>query len=114
MLKDGVITPSKSPHAAEVVLVNKWMGDWRVSIDFQRINAKTVPDQFPLPRIADLLRSVRDSSCFVSLDLRAGYWQVPMAESSKAATAFRTSRGLMEFNVMPFGLVNAPGTFQRL
>jgi len=114
MLDSGVVEHSQSPYASEVVLVKKKTGDWRVCIDFRQINAKTVPDKFPLPRMHDLLRTVRGATHFVSLDLRAGYWQIPVRQSARKYTAFRTSRGLLEFLVMPFGLTNAPAVFQRL
>ena len=114
MLSSGVVEHSVSPYASEVVLVKKKTGDWRICIDFRMINAKTIVDKFPLPRVQDLLRAVRDATHFVSLDLRAGYWQIPVSEGSKKFTAFRSSRGLLQFLVMPFGLVNAPAVFQRL
>ena len=114
MLEDGVVEHSNSPFASEVVLVKKKTGDWRVCIDFRSINAKTVVDKFPLPRVHDLLRAVRDAKFFVSLDLRAGYWQIPVAPGARKFTAFRSTRGLLHFLVMPFGLVNAPAIFQRL
>lgn len=114
MLKSKAIRPSQSPHAQEVVLVKKKTGDWRFCIDFRKLNDVTVPDEHPLPRIQDLVRSIRDSHYFVALDLRAGYWQILMDEESIPYTAFRTHRGLFEFIVMPFGLRNAPATFSRL
>ncbi|KAH0472939.1 MAG: uncharacterized protein KVP18_005262, partial [Porospora cf. gigantea A] len=114
MLDAGVIEPSNSPHASEVVLVRKKDGGWRVCIDFRQVNDLTVPDQYPLPRIADLIREVRQSRFFVALDLRAGYWQVKMEADSIPYTAFRCTGGLYQFTVMPFGLRNAPATFQRM
>lgn len=114
MLKAGVIRISNSPHAQEVVLVMKKTGDWRFCIDFRRLNDFTVSDEFPLPRISDLVRGIKDSKFFVALDLRSGYWQVLMDPDSIQYTAFRTRSGLYEFTVMPFGLKTAPATFSRL
>jgi RNase H-like domain found in reverse transcriptase/Reverse transcriptase (RNA-dependent DNA polymerase)/Integrase zinc binding domain/Integrase core domain len=114
MLKDEVIRPSISPYASEVVLVKKSSGSWRVCIDYRRLNAVTIRDRYPLPRIPDLLCRVQNSKFFIALDLRAGYWQIPMHPDSIKYTAFRCFRGLFEFVVMPFGLTNAPATFQRL
>lgn len=113
MINDGVIRPSNSQYASEIVLVKKKTGDWRVCIDYRAVNKHTIRDNYPMPRIPDLLRSVQDSSFMVALDLRSGYWQIPMESNSKRLTAFRCPQGLFEFNVMPFGLKNAPATFQR-
>lgn len=113
MLKNNVIRPSMSPYSSEVVMVKKKTGEYRMCIDYRQLNKYTIPDRYPLPRIADLLRSVKDAKYFVALDLRSGYWQIPMDEGSIMYTAFRTPQGLYEFTVMPFGLTNAPSTFQR-
>jgi RNase H-like domain found in reverse transcriptase/Reverse transcriptase (RNA-dependent DNA polymerase)/Integrase zinc binding domain/Integrase core domain len=113
MLEDGVIRHSNSPYASEVVMVRKPNGNWRVCIDYRLVNDHTIPDNYPFPRISDLLRAIKDATFLVAIDLRSGYWQIPMAEESKPITAFRTSKGLYEFEVMPFGLSNAPATFQR-
>ena len=114
MLEQGVIRPSHSPHAQEVVLVRKKTGGWRFCVDYRRLNDVTVPDEHPLPRIQDLIRSVRDSKFFVTLDLRSGYWQILMDNDSIPFTAFRTRSALYEFLVMAFGLCNAPASFSRL
>eukprot|EP00914_Ancora_sagittata_P016359 GHVO01032576.1.p1 GENE.GHVO01032576.1~~GHVO01032576.1.p1 ORF type:complete len:195 (-),score=13.42 GHVO01032576.1:652-1236(-) len=113
MIADQVIQPSQSQYSSEIVMVRKKTKEWRVCIDYRPINKKTIKDNFPLPRISELIKSIKNSKYFVALDLRAGYWQIPMAEDSKKYTAFRCSKGLFEFNVMPFGLTNAPATFQR-
>lgn len=113
MLEDGVIRASDSPYASEIVMVLKKTGDWRFCIDLRAINKATIPDKYPLPRINDLVHAVKDSKYFTALDLRAGYWQIPMSQESIKYTAFRCFLGLFEFLVMPFGLTNAPATFQR-
>lgn len=119
MLREGIIQASRSPHASEIVLAKKKDADgtftgWRMCIDFRKINDHTLKDAYPLPRINDLLRSVKSSRYFVTVDLKAGYLQIPLEEGSRKYTAFRCFLGLFEFLVMPFGLTNAPATFQRM
>ena len=114
MLETDVIRPSSSPWAAPVTLVPKKDGSTRFCVDYRRINEVTIKDQFPLPHIQDIFDQVGGSLIFSSLDLKAGYWQVPLHPADRAKTAFRCHRGHYEFNVMPFGLCNAPAVFSRI
>ena len=115
MLDAGVIWPSNSPWCNAVVLVRK--KDWSLHfcIDFRKLNSLTVKDSHPLPCICKTLESLTGAAHFSTFDMNSGFWQVPMAEESKQYTAFTLgSMGLYECESMPFGLCNAPPTFQRL
>jgi len=114
LLKNGLIRPSSSPWASPVVLVDKKDGSKRFCVDYRRLNAVTVPDRYPLPRIDDLLQQLGGARYFTTLDLASGYWQVPVAPEDIPKTAFRTSFGHYEWLVMPFGVCGGPPTFQRL
>lgn len=112
--KLGVIEPSNSPWAAPVILVKKKNGEYRMVIDYRKLNAVTKKDAYPLPRIDDLLDTLGKAKVFSALDMRAGFHQVPMEEDSKELTAFTTKYGTYHYNTLPMGLVNSPATFQRL
>ncbi|XP_034071053.1 uncharacterized protein LOC117545404 [Gymnodraco acuticeps] len=97
-----------------VVMVPKKTGGWRLCSDYRPVNGVTKKDSYPLPRIDESLDLVAGSSWFSSLDLRSGYYQVPLAPEARPKTAFCTGRGLWQFKVLSFGLCNAPATFVRL
>ena len=114
MEKKGVVRPSFSPWSSPVVLVTKKNGEVRFCVDYRRLNEVTVKDSYPLPRIEDTLGALGGCCWFSTLDLASGFWQIPVREEDRCKTAFATRNGLYEFNMMPFGLCNAPATFERL
>eukprot|EP00731_Ephydatia_muelleri_P004957 Em0002g1133a len=114
MLKREIVQPSSSPWASPVVIATKKDGSLRFCVDYRKLNSITRKDAYPLPRIDDSLDALNGSKWFSTLDLICGYWQVEMDENDRQKTAFCTQEGLFEFKVMPFGLCNAPATFQRL
>ena len=114
-LKQGIIRPSKSPYASQVVIVRKKSGEIRLCVDFRKLNAISIRDSFPLPRIEEALQAVQAVVWFTSFDLAQGYLQMAMEEADIPKTAFRAgSSGLFEFARMPFGLTNAGASFCRL
>ena len=114
-LKQGIIRPSKSPYASQVVIVRKKSGEIRLCVDFRKLNAISIRDSFPLPRIEEALQAVQAAVWFTSFDLAQGYLQMAMEEADIPKTAFRAgSSGLFEFTRMPFGLTNAGASFCRL
>lgn len=113
LLDKEIIRPSKSNYASPVVLVYKKNGEKRLCVDFRAINKITLKDKYPLPLIDTQMDALSDNNYFTTLDLRNGFYHVPVSEESKKYTAFVTHNGLYEFNFTPFGLTNSPATFQR-
>ncbi|XP_073841503.1 uncharacterized protein [Musca autumnalis] len=114
LLANGFIEPSCSPFSSPITLAQKKNGTWRLCMDFRHLNSRSEPDAYPLPRIQSILDRLRDARFVSSIDLKDGYWQIPLDESSKKYTAFTVAgRGLFQWRVMPFGLHSAPATFQR-
>lgn len=115
LTEKGFIRPSVSPYGAPVLFVpKKEPGKYRMCIDYRLLNAQTVKNVYPLPRIDDLLDQLHGSKIWSKIDLAQGYYQVRIKEGDIPKTAFRTRYGLFEFTVLSMGLCNAPATFMRL
>ena len=115
MYEQGIISPSRSPWSSPAVLVRKKDGTLRFCVDYRKLNAVTLKDAHPLPRIDDTLEALQGCQYFSTLDLQKGYYQVPVRREDRPKTAFSTSFGeLWEFNVLPMGVCNGPATFARM
>ena len=114
LLEEGLIEPSDSPWSSPVVLTTKKDGTPRLCVDLRRVNNVTRKDAYPLPNIQECLDSLSGAKWFCSLDLACGFWQVEVDERDQDKTAFVTKKGLFQWKVVPFGLCNAPATFERL
>jgi hypothetical protein len=111
-LEKGWIEPSTSPWGAPILFVPKKGGGLRMCVDYRALNKATVKNKYPLPNIDDLLDCLQGAKYFSNLDFADGYHQIQIEEGDREKTAFRTHLGHFQYKVMPFGLCNAPATFQ--
>ncbi|GBO03604.1 Retrovirus-related Pol polyprotein from transposon 297 [Araneus ventricosus] len=114
MVDNGIIQESSGPWASPIALVKKKDGSARFCVDYKKLNEITKKNSYPLPRIDDTPDALNRSQWFTTLDLKSGNWQVEIRLEDREKTAFTTGQGLCQFKVMPFGLCNAPATFERL
>ena len=105
MRQNGIIEPAASPWASNVVLAKKKDGSLRLCVDYRNLNTVTYQDTYPLPHIDTCLNTLQGAAWFSTLDLRSGYYNIPIREVDKDKTAFITRRGSWRYNVMPFIII---------
>ena len=114
MLDKGFIRPSDSPYGSPVLFAPKPDGGLRFCIDYRWLNKRTIKNRYPLPLPEELFDRLGGAKVFSKIDLRAGYWQMPVRQEDIPKTAFKTRWGLYECLVVPFGVTNAPAQFMNL
>ena len=114
MLDHDIIEPSDSDWSSPCILVPKPDGSFRFCTDYRKLNSVTKTDSYPIPRIDDCIDKIGNAKYVTKFDLLKGYWGIPLTERAKRVSAFATPDGLYQYKVMPFGMKNAPATFQRL
>jgi len=114
MLKQGKISPSKSPAGAPILFVPKPDGRLRLVVNYRGLNKVTIHNAYPIPLMTELRDQVRDAQIFTKLDLKNGFHLIRVHKEDEWKTAFRIRYGYYQYRVMPFGLVNAPATFQTM
>jgi Reverse transcriptase (RNA-dependent DNA polymerase) len=114
LLLKGYIEPSTSPYGAPVLFVRKKDGSLRMCVDYRALNKITIKNKYPLPRIDDLLDRLNGSTCFSSIDLKSGYYQIPIHEEDIPKSAFRTQLGHFQWRCTVMGLTNSPSSFQNI
>jgi hypothetical protein len=113
LIAEDVIEESDSPWASPAILVHQ-KGKDRFCIDFRKVNEVTRADQYPIPRIYDILSQFSGKTSFTTFDANKGFHQIEIDPKDREKTAFRAHRGLHQYKRMPFGLKSGPGIFQRL
>ncbi|TIA84742.1 hypothetical protein E3P99_04121 [Wallemia hederae] len=114
LLDSKLIRPSTSPYGSPVLFVKKKSGELRMCIDYRALNNITIKNRYPIPRVDELLDQMANARYFSKLDLTSGYWQMRIKDEDIPKTGFTSRFGHFEFMVMPFGLCNAPASFQYL